>query len=158
MSLNAGGENWSEPVNLGDQINTPFIEISPFYDARQRALFFSSDGHRGFGGFDIFMAKGASFFDPEIFNPGSPFNSNKDEVFMFINQHKGYLSSNRDGGFGKLDIYQFEIAQEKEIITEYLRINLWREEIPFSPTTMILTQTKWPVSIKSYHVCWHPKR
>ncbi len=118
MSLNAGGENWSEPINLGDQINTPFIEISPFFDARQKALFFSSDGHRGFGGFDVFMAKGASFFDPEIFNPGSPFNSNKDEVFMFINEHKGYLSSNRDGGFGKLDIYEFEIAREKEIITE----------------------------------------
>ncbi len=118
MSLNAGDDNWSSAENLGNQINTPFFEISPFYDANQRALFFSSDGHRGYGGFDIFLAKGFSFLDPEIFNPGSPFNTNRDEIFMFLTKHKGYLSSNREGGAGRLDIYQFDIKTEQEIITE----------------------------------------
>ncbi len=118
MSLNAGGDNWSTPENLGNQINTPFFEISPFYDANQNALFFSSDGHRGFGGFDVFMAKGITFLDPEIFNPGSPFNTNRDEVFMFLTKTRGYLSSNREGGAGRLDIYQFAIRNEQEIITE----------------------------------------
>ncbi|WP_258102495.1 LysM peptidoglycan-binding domain-containing protein [Marinoscillum sp. MHG1-6] len=118
MSLNAGGENWSQPINLGSQLNTPFIEVAPFFDPEQKALFFSSDGHRGYGGFDIYMAKGNSFFDPEIFNPGSPFNSNKDEVFITMGKNKGYLSSNREGGKGKLDIYEFDIENEEEIITE----------------------------------------
>ncbi|MAE82712.1 MAG: hypothetical protein CMB80_08260 [Flammeovirgaceae bacterium] len=118
MSLNAGGENWSNAENLGNQINTPFFEVSPFYDANQKALFFSSDGHRGYGGFDIFLAKGFSFLDPEIFNPGSPFNTNRDEIFMFLTKDKGYLSSNREGGAGRLDIYEFDINNEQEIITE----------------------------------------
>lgn len=118
MSLNAGGNNWSTPENLGNQVNTPFFEISPFYDSNQKALFFSSDGHRGYGGFDVFMAKGISFLDPEIFNPGSPFNTNRDEVFMFLSKDKGYLSSNREGGAGRLDIYEFDIRNENEIITE----------------------------------------
>ncbi|MEM8895364.1 MAG: tetratricopeptide repeat protein, partial [Bacteroidota bacterium] len=120
MSLSAGGDNWSRPENLGPQVNTSFNELSPFYDGRQEALFFASDGHRGYGGYDIFVAKGLSFFDPEIFNPGFPFNSNRDEFFMYLGNTIGFVSSNRDGGLGKLDIYQFDVDPNESIITEIL--------------------------------------
>lgn len=118
MSLNAGGENWGTPSNLGDQINTPFNEVSPFYDQTQKVLFFASDGHRGFGGFDIYIARGSRFSSAEIYNAGMPFNSNKDDIFFFLGNKKGYLSSNRDGGIGKFDIYGFGIKSKEEIINE----------------------------------------
>lgn len=118
MSINAGGENWSQPINLGDQVNTPFFEFAPYYDADQQVLFFASDGHRGYGGYDVFMAKGASFLNPEVYNPGAPFNSNRDEMSIFVDNNRGFVASNREGGKGKLDIYEFQFEAEKEIITE----------------------------------------
>ena len=118
LSTKNGNENWGPPQNLGSQINTPFTESSPFLNHKEETLFFSSDGHRGFGGFDIYLAKGETFEKAEIYNMGAPFNSNKDDLFPYFGDHLGYLSSNRDGGVGKMDIYSFRIKSEKEIITE----------------------------------------
>ncbi|MEM9895980.1 MAG: hypothetical protein AAF789_06385, partial [Bacteroidota bacterium] len=109
MSFNAGGENWGPPVNIGNQINTEFDEVSPFYDVNASILFFASTGHRGFGGFDVYLAKGSQFERAEIYNAGLPFNSSLDDIFFFLGNKKGYLSSNRkegeDAGYGKFDIY-----------------------------------------------------
>ncbi len=118
LSTKYGDENWGPAQHLGTQINTPFTESSPFYDHVDQTLFFSSDGHRGFGGFDIYLADGTTFEKAEIYNVGLPYNSNKDDLFFFLGQHRGYISSNRDGGAGKMDIYTFEVRTEKEIITE----------------------------------------
>jgi len=118
FSVSFTGENWGKPVNMGPQVNTEFDEISPFYDSKERALFLASNGHRGFGGLDIFLAKGKNFFDPEIFNLGAPYNSNQDECFFMLGEKHGYLASNRDGGIGKFDIYNFLIETDEEIITE----------------------------------------
>ena len=118
MSLNAGGDNWSPPVNLGNQINTSFNEMSPFYSHSEKVLFFSSGGHRGFGGLDIYIAKGKSFKAAEIHNAGMPFNSSRDDMFFFLGETRGYLSSNRDGGVGLLDIFEFNIESKAKIVTE----------------------------------------
>lgn len=118
MSLNAGGENWGPPTHLGNEINTPFSEISPFYDQAQKVLFFASTGHRGFGGYDTYIARGSSFEAAEIYNAGIPFNSNKDDIFFFLGNKKGYLSSNRDEGIGKFDVYDFNVKSKEEIINE----------------------------------------
>ncbi|XOV94690.1 MAG: carboxypeptidase regulatory-like domain-containing protein [Bacteroidota bacterium] len=118
LSTKYGDENWGPPQNLGSQINTPFTESSPFYDHIDQSLFFSSTGHRGFGGYDIYMAHGTSFDKAEIYNVGKPFNSNGDDLFWFLGKNKGYLSSNRDGGAGKMDIYGFIVSTENEIVTE----------------------------------------
>ena len=118
LSTKNGDENWGPAQHLGSQINTPFTESSPFYDHNDKALYFSSDGHRGFGGFDIYLADGNSFEKAEIYNVGAPFNSNKDDMFFFMGHHKGYISSNRKGGVGKMDIYTFNISTEKDMITE----------------------------------------
>ena len=117
-SVSISGDNWGQAKNMGNQVNTSFNEISPFYDAKESALFFASDGHRGFGGLDIFLAKGNYLTNPEIFNLGAPYNSNQDECFFMLGNHKGYISSNRDGGPGKFDIYSFNIETDKEIISE----------------------------------------
>ena len=118
MSINAGNDNWSPPVNLGSQINTPFNEISPFFSATENAFFFSSDGHRGFGGYDIYIARGSNLANAEIHNPGIPFNSNRDDIFLSLGSKKGTLSSNRDGGIGKLDIYEFDIRSKAGVSGE----------------------------------------
>ncbi len=118
LSTKFGDENWGYPINLGSQINTLLNESSPFYDHKDQTLFFSSNGHRGFGGYDIFLADGSSFEKAEIYNVGKPYNSFRDDMFFFLGEHSGYMSSNRDGGVGKMDIYRFRIETETEIITE----------------------------------------
>lgn len=120
MSLNAGGENWGPAIHLGEEINTAFNEISPQYFQNEKALLFSSDGHRGFGGFDIYIARGAKFESAEIYNAGIPFNSYKDDIFFYLGQGKGFLSSNRedDGSHGKFDIYEFSIDSRNNIISD----------------------------------------
>jgi len=118
MSLNAGGNNWGPPIHLGDQINTSLNEVSPYYDQKSQALFFASNGHRGFGGFDIYIARGTKFESAEIYNAGIPFNSYKDDIFFSLGNKKGYLSSNREEGPGKFDIYGFEIKSKNDIISE----------------------------------------
>ena len=105
-------DEWSEPINMGEQINTSGNEVFPFihYDG---SLYFSSDGHVGMGGLDIFKAE----FDEEnvlrsIINMKSPINSSNDDFgIIFENEdEKGYLSSNRLGSKGD-DIYQFYLPK-----------------------------------------------
>jgi len=97
------------PVNMGDKINTEGVETFPFID-RHDNLFFSSNGHAGLGGLDIFVAffiKGQFFM---LKNIGLPYNSSKDD-FAFIfndNDKEGFISSNRLGGQGSDDIYMFK--------------------------------------------------
>ncbi|MDN3669320.1 OmpA family protein [Echinicola jeungdonensis] len=95
---------FGEPENLGDQINSKGNERDPFLAGD--VLYFSSDGHFGLGGLDIFMAQleGGNFSD--IQNMGVPYNSSQDDFAMMLGRDgKEYLSSNRLGGSGLDDIY-----------------------------------------------------
>lgn len=114
MSIKTEEENWGEAKNLGDKINSSRFEMSPNYYSEENILFFSSDGHESMGGLDIFMAKGDSL--DELRNVGLPFNSNKDDFHFALGEKKGYLSSNRDGGFGHDDIYTFNIVSKHALI------------------------------------------
>ena len=100
------------PQNLGDNVNTEADEVHP-YIRSNGDLYFSSDGHPGMGGLDIFLAKhidGASY---KISNLGSPLNSSHDDfgiVFMGMKE-EGYLTSRRIGGMGKTDLYHFILPE-----------------------------------------------
>lgn len=120
FSIDAGNDNWGPAQNLGSSINTSLDEVAPFYDHLEKVLFFSSNGHRGFGGYDIFMTSGYDFENSEIYNMGYPYNSNRDDLFFVLGKKKGYLTSGRDGGVGGLDIYSFSIVTDEEIIAEIL--------------------------------------
>ncbi|MCC6816578.1 MAG: PD40 domain-containing protein [Saprospiraceae bacterium] len=91
---NAG--NFSEPVNLKN-INTAEDEITPFFNASTSILYFSSRGHLGFGGFDIYSSKKSSsnvYSVPSNLN--CPINSSFDDVYYFLSDNnKGLFSSNR---------------------------------------------------------------
>jgi outer membrane protein OmpA-like peptidoglycan-associated protein/5-hydroxyisourate hydrolase-like protein (transthyretin family) len=110
-----GDDQWGPPINLGDKINTLFIDVSPRYYADQKVLFFSSNGHGGHGGLDIFMTKEDDGFQ-NIINLGYPFNSNRDDFYFVLGEKKGYITSNREGGIGNDDIYSFNIKTKKDMI------------------------------------------
>jgi len=93
-------------------INSPEEEISPYFSSAFNCLIFSSDGHVGYGGYDIYLAKGESFYEPEIYNLGYPFNSTIDDTYFMICDSVGFLSSNRGEGHRILNIYSFEIGDE----------------------------------------------
>jgi outer membrane protein OmpA-like peptidoglycan-associated protein/tetratricopeptide (TPR) repeat protein len=82
--------SWSEAKNLGSVVNTPKDEISPFMFFNNEILFFSSNGHPGFGGMDIQLSKvvDGEFTKPE--NLGLPINDQLDQVALFITAQKDY--------------------------------------------------------------------
>lgn len=97
------------PENLGAKINTPGNEVFPFA-AEDGRLYFSSDGHKGYGLLDVFVV------DPErqenIYNLGEPINTNLDDFSFTISSEdisEGFVSSNRPGGKGGDDIYRLKI-------------------------------------------------
>ncbi len=109
--LNDSGQ-WSEPERLSDTINTPGREESVFIADDNQTLYFSSDGHPGMGGLDIFYSRRLPNGRWGIpVNLGYPINTCKDENSILIdpNGHTAYFSSNRPGGYGGLDFYSFEL-------------------------------------------------
>ncbi|WP_162555844.1 OmpA family protein [Reichenbachiella versicolor] len=113
MSLRGDSiDAWTPAINMGDIINTPENEISPYYSSAHESLLFSSNGHVGYGGYDIYGAKGASFFKPDLFNVGYPFNSTWDDTYFNISDSTGYLSSNRKDK-EVLNLYDFHVPDEK---------------------------------------------
>jgi outer membrane protein OmpA-like peptidoglycan-associated protein len=103
------GGQWSAPINLGPEVNTLGNEIFPFIH-ESGILFFTSDGHKGLGGLDLFMIDVSEKVWGDVINLGEPFNSPADDLSIYLNPTgvSGYFASNRDGGFGRDDIYFFE--------------------------------------------------
>ncbi len=106
---------WQPAVNVGEPINTPENDKSPFIHSDSQTLYYASQGHLGFGGYDVFYTR---FEDGEWIKPkniGFPINSKKDEHGFVINTagDKVYYSSdiNKDEGKG-LDIFTFELYEE----------------------------------------------
>jgi outer membrane protein OmpA-like peptidoglycan-associated protein/tetratricopeptide (TPR) repeat protein len=103
---------FGQPQNLGPVVNTPHKEMFPFVQGN--VLYFSSKGHYGLGGLDVFKSKitADSYGEPE--NMGMPINSNLDDFALVFSADGsyGYLSSNRDGGRGDDDIYYFTRKEE----------------------------------------------
>lgn len=98
---------WGTPVNCGTEINTSEDEVFPVAKG-DNELYFSSKGRIGMGGLDIFKAIGSYTSFSTAQNLKSPLNSVKDDFGMvFTDNYSGYLSSNRIGGKGLDDIYEF---------------------------------------------------
>ena len=97
--------SFGEPQNLGGSINTEGRETFPFI-SKNNELYFSSDGHLGLGGLDIFVTSLNGHVP--IKNVGTPVNSKQDDFAFYIDTGKGqgFFSSNRDGGLGADDIYK----------------------------------------------------
>ncbi|MCX7606706.1 MAG: OmpA family protein [Bacteroidia bacterium] len=99
---------WSEPVNLGPPINTPYDEDGPFFHPDGKTLFYSSNGPNSMGGFDIFRTElqSDSTWSAPV-NLGYPINTPGDEIYFVLSASglHGYYASERDDSFGEKDIY-----------------------------------------------------
>lgn len=106
--------SWSEPVNLGRDINTAGDEMSPYIHFDGKTLYFSSNGRPSMGGFDIFMAnKISDTIWTGIRNLGYPINTQTDEIGLIINSsgNTAYFSSAIKPGSGR-DLYSFDLPEE----------------------------------------------
>jgi len=100
---------WSAPENLGASVNTSGNELFPFMQSND-VLYFASNGHRGMGGLDIFVAQKTNETSwSKGQNIGTPFNTEKDDFGFVVSADKkyGYLTSNRVGGKGEDDLYEW---------------------------------------------------
>ncbi|MGB0177520.1 MAG: OmpA family protein, partial [Owenweeksia sp.] len=106
--------SWSRPVNLGKTVNTPKNEKTPFIHSDSHTLYFTSDGHQGVGGFDIFFARatGDTTWEKPV-NIGYPINSEKDDLGLFVSLdgQTAYFASNELRSGGGWDIYQFGLPE-----------------------------------------------
>ncbi|HEY8399643.1 MAG TPA: OmpA family protein [Cytophagaceae bacterium] len=105
------------PVNLGANVNSIRDEITPFFDNETSTLYFSSNFHYGFGGFDVFKSDGQLNKWSQPVNIGKPINSSVDDTYFSINNktHQGFFVSNRPEGYHLTsatccdDIYSYKL-------------------------------------------------
>ena len=107
---------WSEPKNLGPNINTKFDDQCPFIHADNQTLYFTSNGWPGMGNGDIFVARKTGTGWTQAVNIGYPINTENDDNGMTVSYDgkTAFLSSSRAGGFGGLDIYSFELPESMQ--------------------------------------------
>jgi outer membrane protein OmpA-like peptidoglycan-associated protein len=104
-----GFGQYTTPQNLGSVINSQFDEEAVFVTPDGNILYFASNGHPGYGGFDIYKAeknRDGEWMTPK--NAGQPINSPYDDLFLFPTSDalEAFVSSSRPGGYGGLDIYK----------------------------------------------------
>ncbi|MDC6365206.1 MULTISPECIES: OmpA family protein [Flavobacteriaceae] len=105
------------PINAGPIVNTPGNEMFPYVN-NEGQLFFSSDGHVGYGQLDVFATVADENGNiKEVVNLGKPLNSEKDDFgyYALDNGIDGYISSNRKGGKGNDDIYKFRFTPSLDL-------------------------------------------
>lgn len=108
-------DRWSEPINVGAPINTPGNEKAPFIHTDSQTLYFSSEGHKGLGGYDIFYSRhdeNEAWIQP--INIGYPINSFDDDLGFFVSTdgYQGYYASNRFDQNNKWNLYTFPLYEE----------------------------------------------
>ena len=106
---------WKEPVKLSDKINTDGTEESVFIHPDGQTLYFSSDGHPGMGGLDLFVSRKDENGEwGEPVNLGYPVNTWNDENSLMVSGDGklAYFASDREGGYGDLDLYYFELDEK----------------------------------------------
>ena len=113
VAVNSDG-TYGNAVNLGKEINTEGRENFPFIDEKG-ILYFSSEGHIGLGGLDVFKYEKGK----PVYNLGRPVNSSKDDFSYIIDDVtlKGYISSNRKGGNGDDDVYTFTKTPCEQVVS-----------------------------------------
>lgn len=107
LSLKITDSTWSEPINLGASVNTSENELYPYFSPKEE-LYFSSNGHAGYGAYDLYQTtfRNGKWRTPS--NLGKGINSSYDEFSLtLLNPQKGVFSSNRPGGKGREDLYLF---------------------------------------------------
>lgn len=123
LSYRTANGKWADAVNMGETINSPYDEITPFLTNNGKDLYFSSNNVEGMGGFDIFKttfdAKNEGWSKP--MNLGMPMNSAGDDAYFRVSDDgmRGYFSSSRTSGYGGKDVY---VAYFRRLIVEQMEM------------------------------------
>jgi outer membrane protein OmpA-like peptidoglycan-associated protein len=124
VSYRSDNGKWTQPVNIGDSVNSFGVEMSPFIHPDNHTLYFSSDGHIGLGGYDLFVSRrDSSGIWRKPVNLGYPINTHRDEIGLIVNArgNKAYYSSGVDEAMGK-DIFVFDLPEEsRPLIVTYMK-------------------------------------
>jgi tetratricopeptide (TPR) repeat protein len=128
VSLKNEKNDWGDAINLGENVNTPFNEETPFVSTDNNTLYFSSEGHNSMGGYDIFFSKKISDLEwtmPE--NIGYPINTTADNMFFVPSRevNKGYyvLDPEKEPHIALVDLnkkVEEPVAEPEEVIKEEL--------------------------------------
>ena len=111
VSVHTDG-TYGKVTPIDGTINTRFDEKFPHFGPEEKFMFFSSKGHENIGGFDVFKSRRTKKGYVTILNLVNTINTPKDEIaFVPATPHIGYITSDKDGGYGNYDIYR---------ITEYV--------------------------------------
>ncbi|RDC64677.1 OmpA family protein [Adhaeribacter pallidiroseus] len=112
-----GNDTWSKPVNAGNAVNTNGREMFPAFD-QKGTLYFSSDGHAGFGGLDLFSATGERSTWTAVTNLMAPINSSRNDYGMLVESsgQTGLFSSDRFSEEATADIYSFSMIQQPAVL------------------------------------------
>ena len=106
---------WSDPENLGPSVNTAGNESCPFIHADNQSLYFTSNGHLGYGGDDLFLVtkKGVDKWSDPM-NLGYPINTieNEGSLIVAADGKTAYYASDRSDSRGGLDLYTFELRSD----------------------------------------------
>ncbi len=140
-------DKWTEPVNIGATINTPYDEEGVFISTDGNTLYFSSKGHITMGGFDIFKSEKV---DGEWTNPvnlGYPINTPDNDVFftMAANGQRGYYSSKKKDGYGGQDLYMITFLGEVKPLVN--NVNGLSSAISENPVVAVYPEEKIEMNI-----------
>jgi hypothetical protein len=137
---------YGDPINCGSIINTMGDEVTPYYYEATNTLYFSSDWHKGLGGFDIFKSKGglSDWSTPE--NIGYPINTSYNDLYFTINEvdKDGYFTSNRPGSIYIKsetccnDIYYYEWKEQPKQVTVVQEVKKDSVKIEIEETIKLL--------------------
>jgi len=140
------GKTWGDPVNLGPTINTSGNEMFPFSYTNDR-LYFSSDGHPGMGGLDIFYSDKTDEVWGKPVNMKSPVNSGGDDFAVIVEKggtvakgYKGFFSSNRPGSKGD-DIYSFYMTPLEYTLSGTVFNLKTKDVVPDATVTLVINDT-----------------
>lgn len=140
------GNSWGEPQNV-EQVNSVGNEMFPFVSPDGK-LFFSSNGHKGLGGLDLYFTQVLETGYGSVQNMGIPFNSRYDEhsVILMEDGMKGFYASNRPGGYGDDDIYGVTILRWPKIFLSGTVVDIVTREPIEQPTIILKDENNEPIT------------